>query len=394
MFATYAVLLGRVFPSNEQGYALGTSAAIAAFFLAAGPFIGGVLAEYLSWRVIFWMNVPISFFVWRAVLRAIPADNAVELTVDQHFDYMGFFTFLFGFGTLVITLMQSQIWGWNSPYTIYGALLAIVLLIVFVVTELTVRQPLVDLRLFKKLDYLCANVVLLTAQVSVMVIAFWAIWLQVSMSYTPLEAGLRLLPTGLPIIYMGRFAGKWADSSGVGAPIKLGCGLCLLSAIWMSVTIPMNNYALSLVGMLLYGVGAPLVISPGIKAVLIAVPGHMAGMASGTLNTMRNLGAALCFAVVGTAVSAAQRFYFNASNDLSANYANLLPQMDSSFLLKMATTPGMDNSEMVMLRSAAANGYAYALGWGMWTVVAFAAVGFFFACIGFPRSSLHEKLGG
>lgn len=384
MLATYAVLLGRVFPPNKLGFALGASASIAAFFLAAGPFIGGLLAHSLSWRAIFWLNVPLSFVVWLAMSRAVPKDAIVR--TRQTFDYYGFFTFVVGFGSMIIVLMQSSQWGLHSTPVVTGLVLASVTLVLFVFIELRTAEPMADLRLFKRRDFLAANIILLTAQVNVMAIAFWAIWLQISLGLSPLLAGVLLLPSGVPILYMARAAGRWADAKGVRSPIRCGALLCLASAVWMAYFVPFNSYTLSLPGMLLYGIGAPLVISPGIKAVLMSVPPQKGGVASGTLNTMRNLGAALCFGVVGSVISVVEHQFFSSNTvamDLSVHIGNKLDAMHVLSFAQMQTDPTKRN----LFTALAQDGYAKSLGWGMWAVALFAALGSLFAWGGLSASN-------
>jgi EmrB/QacA subfamily drug resistance transporter len=385
MLATYAVLLGRVFPASELGFALGASASIAAFFLAAGPFIGGFLAHALSWRAIFWLNVPLSFVVWLAMVKAVPQD--IVERARQTFDYYGFFTFVVGFGSIIIVLMQSSQWGLSSTPVITGLMFAFLALVLFVVIELRTAQPMADLRLFKCRDFLSANVILLTAQVNVMAIAFWAIWLQVSLGFSALQAGILLLPTGVPILYMARAAGRWADAEGARAPIRWGALLCLASAVWMACFVPFNSYTLSLPGMLLYGIGAPLVISPAIKAVLMSVPPQKGGVASGTLNTMRNLGAALCFGVVGLVISIVEHQFFSSNTDIAAALAaNLGSKLDALHVLSFAQLQ-TDPTNRSLFTDLAQNGYAKSLGWGMWAVALFSSLGSLFAWSGLSSTN-------
>lgn len=388
MLATYAVLLGRVFPVNKLGFALGASASIAAFFLAAGPFIGGFLVDILSWRAIFLLNVPLSFVVWLAMSMAVPKDATVR--TRQTFDYYGFFTFVVGFGSMIMILMQSSQWGLDSTRIVTGLMFAGVTLALFVFIELRTDEPMADLRLFEHRDFLSANIILLTTQVSVMAIAFWAIWLQISLGLSPLLAGVLLLPTGVPILYMARVAGRWADAKGTRSPIRCGALLCLASAVWMACSIPFNSYTLSLPGMLLYGLGAPLVISPAIKTVLVSAPPHKGGAASGTLNTMRNLGAVLCFGVVGLVISVVEHRFFSSSTvttDLAIHVGNKLDAIHVLSFAQMQPEPANRN----FFTSLARNGYAESLRWGMWAVAFFAALGSLFAWGGLSASTSNTN---
>lgn len=304
MLATYAVLLGRVFPPARQGMALGTTASLASIFLAAGPLIGGVFVQVASWRILFAINLPIALGMWFAVRAALPGDAAVSSR--QRFDTAGFVLFAVGFASLIAVLMNATAWGWRSPLSLSLLGMAAAALGAFVVLELRLREPLAVLRLFTSRSFLSANVVLLTSQVAALVVVFWALWLQFGLEYSPLQTGLAMLPAGLPILAVARFGGRWADNAGAQAPIRAGTLLCLAAMVWMAFALHGVNYAAAVVGMLLYAIGAPLAISPAIKTVLLSAPPEHAGNASGILNTMRNLGAALCFGVVGSVIQASQ----------------------------------------------------------------------------------------
>lgn len=385
MLATYAVLLGRVFAPHEQGIALGTSASIASLFLACGPFIGGFLADVVSWRGIFWLNLPLGAITWAAIVKAIPED--IPNPTPEAFDLSGFLTFLIGFGSLILMLMQAVDWGWMSSRSIALTIVSSLGLITFVIIQLRREHPLAELRLFRKRTFLAANVILLTAQVSVMALAFWAVWLQVSLGYDPLTAGLLLLPAGLPILVMGRVGGSWADGAGSHAPIRVGTLLCLASAVEMAIALPKNHYFLASIGMLLYGFGAPLVISPAIKTVLMSVPPARAGVAAGMLNTMRQLGAAICFGVVGAVISGIEHQALKQNVDLARLQASGHAQgIGDAVRLIAAANLEHDRDLAAQMLVIARTTYGHAIGMGMWAAAAFAAIGFAFAVLGLRSS--------
>jgi len=177
------------------------------------------------------------------------------------------------------------------------------LLFLFVKTELGNKNPLADLRLLKNKTFLAGNIILFATQVVVMTLTYWAIWLQEGLGYSPLVAGLGLLPAGLPILWMGRLGGIWLDRYGPRLPIGLGSLIVFIGVLWLALTAPFQSYYLAFWGFLAYGVGAPLIISPAIGMVLGSVAPGARGMAAGMLNTMRQLGATLCFAIVGVVIT-------------------------------------------------------------------------------------------
>jgi len=300
LLATYAVLISNTFPANERGVALGTCASVASVFLAIGPFIGGLFSHYLSWRAIFFINLPLGIACWYFIKQGVTAD--IPSSKDR-FDLFGLVLFVVGFTALVFALMQAANYGWNSGITVSLIVIAALLFPVFCYWEFKHKNPLANIRMFAIKEFTAANIILLCTQVVVMSITYWAIWLQISLGYSPLLAGIALLPAGLPILVMARIGGKWLDKSGAKMPIGLGSVIVLFGLFWLTLVAHTENYWLACVGFLAYGIGAPLIISPAIAAVLGSVQPEHRGMASGMLNTMRQLGAALCFAIVGVVIT-------------------------------------------------------------------------------------------
>jgi len=321
LLATYAVLISMVFPNEERGIALGTCASYAAVFLAIGPFLGGWIAHYLNWRWVFALNFPLVPVILALVYKSIPRDLLLEKT-KQRFDALGLLFFLVGFSGLVFSLMQAVVYGWDSTVIKYTLLASLVCLVMFMFIELKVDAPLADLRLFKNRTFLSGNIILLCTQVIVMCLTYWAIWLQKSLGFSALMAGVGLLPAGLPILIMGRVGGRWLDQYGPRKPILLGSIILCASMLLLALTASMNHYWLAMIGFLGYGIGAPLIISPAIAAVLNSVPDEKKGMAAGMLNTMRQLGAALCFAVIGAVIT-------NYIHIYSSNVDSVDPQIYS-----------------------------------------------------------------
>jgi EmrB/QacA subfamily drug resistance transporter len=302
LLATYAVLISTQFSNEERGLALGTCASYAAIFLAVGPFLGGWISHVLNWRWVFALNFPLAPIILMLVYKSTPAD-ILSADKKERFDTSGLLLFLLGFSGLVFSLMQAVIYGWESNIIKLTLASSFICLFIFTFVELKVESPLADLRLFKNKTFLSGNMILLCTQLVVMCLTYWAIWLQKSLGLSSVMAGVALLPAGLPILIMGKIGGKWLDQYGPRKPILLGSIILCLSMLILALTANMNNYWLAMLGFLGYGIGAPLIISPGIATVLNSVSDEKKGMAAGMLNTMRQLGAALCFAIVGVVIT-------------------------------------------------------------------------------------------
>lgn len=341
LLATYAVLISMVFAENERGIALGTCASFASIFLATGPFIAGFFAHYLSWRWIFGINIPLGFLSMYFVYRCIGKD-----VIEQNrgrFDFSGLILFVIGFTALIYALMQAASFGWSSPITIALIITAVILLPIFAWTQLRNKDPLSDLRLFKNRTFLAGNVILFSTQVVVMSLTYWAIWLQESLGFSALKAGIGLLPAGIPILITARIGGIWLDKKGPKMPITVGSLIVLAGMLWLAMTAQYQNYWLALLGFLAYGIGAPLIISPAIAIVLGSVEPMHRGMAAGMQNTMRQLGATFCFAIVGVTITNVYQHQFSANAIASSGLV-------------------------------AAQAYTKAFSYGMWVTVLFALI--------------------
>jgi predicted MFS family arabinose efflux permease len=246
--------------------------------------------------------------------------------------------------------MQAVVFGWSSSITMYTLGGSIILLIIFAFIELKTKDPLANLNLFKNKTFLSGNIILLCTQIVVMCLIYWAIWLQKSLGLSSAVAGIGLLPAGIPILFMGKLGGKWLDKYGPRKPILLGSIIILIGMLILGFTAERQEYWLAFIGFLCYGTGAPLIISPAIVTVLNSVPDQQKGMASGILNTMRQLGATLCFAVVGVVITNIDHIH-NSTTPLS--------------------------SELI---------FSKAFGYGMFTAAIFAFIAVLFAIFGLKKT--------
>ncbi len=138
-------LLIHAFPENKRGKAIGIVVAVGALFLSLGPFIGGVLTQYLSWRWAFLINPPIAIFGIVMILRAVPKSK----TQNERFDFLGFITMALAISSLTIGLMEGKKWGWDSWQTIFFFLLSITLFLAARGLERFERHPFFNFSLLK-----------------------------------------------------------------------------------------------------------------------------------------------------------------------------------------------------------------------------------------------------
>ncbi len=181
------------FPAHERGKAMGTWAGVSALALAVGPVLGGFLTEHVSWRAIFYLNIPVAIGAVIAALFAVRESR--DTTVGRDVDYLGVGALTVTLTALVLALVEGNAWGWGSP-AIVGLLVGGAIgLAAFVAIELRVKVPMVEFQFFTDRNFLGAVVVALIVSFAMLgVFFFLALYMQNILGYSALEAGLRFLP--------------------------------------------------------------------------------------------------------------------------------------------------------------------------------------------------------
>ena len=292
-------LLSAGFPPQRRAWAIGIFSAVTGLAVAAGPVVGGAVAQGIAWPWIFWLNVPIGAGpdpADRGQARAGRAGGRASL------DPLGLVLATGGALGLVWALIRANSVGWASP-EIVGALLAgAVLTAAFIGWELRAAQPMVPLRLFRSRAYAAGNAACLCVfAVLFGLVFFMAQFLQTGLGYGPLGAGLRLVPGWATLTVIAPFAGALIRRFGERALIAGGLTLFAAGLIWIALIARVGlPYAELVVPLVLAGSGVSLAIPPTQSVVMTAVAPADIGKASGTFNMLRQLGG-----VFGVAICAA-----------------------------------------------------------------------------------------
>lgn len=301
MIPATGVIIAHAFDERERGKAIGLYVASASIFLSLGPMLSGLLVHYLSWRWIFWVNLPISLF--SIVLAALAIPKKENRQQKKKLDWIGFMTSTVAITSLTIALMQSVSLGWTSPITIVLLTVAVIATITFFLSEKYAFDPIISFALFKKPAFLGAILCLLFIQCAFSSIVFWAILLQNVMGYSVLESGFFYLPVTLPVIFMAPLGGILRDRLGPRIPSIIGGSLVTLGALWISIFVFKGNYLAMLPGFILFGLGPSLIYSAIMATTLSAAPAEKRGMATGITSGVRQLGSALGVAILGSIIS-------------------------------------------------------------------------------------------
>ena len=264
------------FPPHERGKAIGTWAGVSALALAIGPVVGGALTQYVSWRAIFFLNLPVA--VGAVAVTLFAAHESRDESTEHSIDWPGIVTLSFGLTALVLALIEGNSWGWGSPELIGLLITAAVGLVSFLLIEPRVREPMVDFSLFRSRTFLGANMVGFIVSFAMLAMFFFtALYMQNILGYSAIEAGVRFLPSTLMIVLIAPLAGRLADRIGPRPPMVAGLVLTTI-ALFLQTRIDLHTgYGLLLPAFVIMGIGMALVMSPMSTAAMNAVPAQKAG---------------------------------------------------------------------------------------------------------------------
>jgi EmrB/QacA subfamily drug resistance transporter len=300
MLSLSLALVCNVFPSEEQPRALGIWAAVSAVALAIGPLAGGLLIE-IDWRVIFWMNLPVSALGIAITMAA--AAESTDPNAGNRIDWLGLALLSVGLTAVVLALIQAR--AWSAGATAVLAVIGILGLLAFWAIEHRVRAPIVEFALFRNGPYFGAS-----AAAFALVGSYWAVmffqpqYLQDVRGHSPILSGLMILPVTVPMVFVSPFSGRLIGRFG-GRRLMTAGMLCGLVGLLVLTRLEADSaYGLLLVGYLLFGIALGLVYAPMSTAAMAAMPGEKVGIASGVLAMDRVLAGAVALAATGAAFHA------------------------------------------------------------------------------------------
>jgi EmrB/QacA subfamily drug resistance transporter len=298
MFATSLALLADAFEPRERGVAFGVFGAVTGIAVAVGPVLGGALTSWLSWRWIFFVNLPIGVLALAVTLREVAESKA---PVARRPDWLGFVTFTLGLTALVYGLIRSHPDGWGST-TVTGSLIAAaVLLAMFLVIEARSRAPMLDLHLLKVPTFNGGLIAAFAISASLFsLLTYVVLYLQNVLGSSAIDTGLRLLPMTGAIFFTAGLAGRLTGHVPTRFLIGPGFALIGVGLLLMRGITPSDDWTHLLPGMIVAGVGAGLVNVPLASTAVGVVEPARAGMASGINSTLRQVGIATGVAALGS----------------------------------------------------------------------------------------------
>src|SRR3954471_10381997 len=288
-------------PVERRTKAVAAWVAVAGAGAIVGLVAAGVLLEFWGWASVFWLYAATASLIALAALRLIP--NLV-LTNPPRVDYVGGLLSIATLSGVVYGAIEGPERGWGDPATLGAFAIGAVSMVAWVVWGLLAKQPLLDPRLFSRRGFSTG-----VASIAVQFFVFFGLvfvvvqYMQLVLGYTPLRAGLALLPMGMAIGAVSRRVPHLSERVGRRPLALAGLGLMAIGMLVLSTLGTTSSYWVVLCGILPIGVGMALAMAPATTDIVAAVPAHKQGVASATNDAAREIGGTLGIAVLGSVLN-------------------------------------------------------------------------------------------
>src|SRR6184192_274590 len=310
--AALSLLMTTFAEGRERNLALGIYGAASGSGAAAGVLLGGVLTSYLSWSWIFFINVPVG--IAAIVLTPLLLQDSRADLAHRHFDFAGAASVTSGLMLLVYAMTRATSDGWGSGTTLTLLAGSAALLLAFVVIELRSRSPLLPLRIFRSRTLSAANAAMaIVGAVAFSEFFLLTLYLQDVLHYSAVQSGVAFVGFALTVVVISNVAQVVVGRIGVRPTLTAGLLISAVSVAWLARLPVDGHYFWDLFpGFVLGGAGMGLSFVPVTIASLMGVERSDAGVASGLINTSRQVGGAIGIALVSAVAATSTGNYVNA----------------------------------------------------------------------------------
>ena len=351
-------IIAATFEGGERGKAVGTWTAWTGIATVVGPAGGGGLVEAISWRAIFWINIPLVIFtVW---LSRRYVEESLDPEADRSIDWLGILLSAAGLGGIVFGFIEQPTQGWGDPIVSVPLIGGAVLFALFLIWESRYRHSMLDLGLFRIRNFAVTNIETLIVYSGLIgALFFVTLFLQQTAGYSPLEAGFATTPISLIMFGLSPVFGRIATSTGPRVPMSVGpivggIGFLLLTRIDANA----NYLTEVLPGVLVFGLGLSATVAPLTATALNSVAEHRVGVASGINNAVARIAGVLAIAILGALIAG----QFGSTVDERVAAANLSPGAQQEIAkakdnpLQRPDTAGLPPAQAAEVESATAAG--------------------------------------
>jgi EmrB/QacA subfamily drug resistance transporter len=296
MFPAALAIVVNTFALRERGKALALFFGIAGGLTAIGPILGGYLTQW-TWRAIFWVNIPVAAIALVLIAVSKPQTEHRRAPID----YRGAVLIAAGIGLSIFGLQQSVLWGWGSPAIWACIAVGLLLIGVFVRVEMVTASPLIAVKIFRIRAFLMENLVLMIAMMAFIPVFFFASeYAQVSLHKTAAQAGLFLLYFFIGFFIAAQIGGRILDREGAKRAVVMGCVLASVGFGFWASKVTQLNFSDQTLWVVVAGGGMGMMLGPANTDAINRASSLSYGEATGITQTIRNFGASLGLAVLGT----------------------------------------------------------------------------------------------
>ena len=339
---TGLTLVAEAFPPQERGVALGIWAIGNMLAPAIGPFLGGYLADEISWRAIFYVPLPAgaatilgAFLILSPVRAPGPA---------RRFDFIGFVSFSIFLAALLVAFSQGQREGWDSDYILFCFSLSLLGLVSFIASGLMVKDPIIDLRLFVNHNFIMTSIINFVRAMAAFGSMFLIpLFLQNLLDYKALQTGIILLPTAVSVAIVSPFSGLISDRIGPRIPLASGVFLLAFSLYLYKDISFSSDYWFLFWPQVIRGIAIGMINAPLLSTALNAVRREQTSLASGLFSVIMQVGGAFGVAMVGTVLQRRELFhyvhYLERINDVFSPFTSQALTTMQAFLYRYGCEP-------------------------------------------------------
>jgi len=304
-----------IVPRDKMGAAMGIYGLGIIFGPAIGPTLGGYLVEYVNWRLIFFINAPVGVLGAVAGLLLLPKLGA---TSTRRMDWWGFLTIAFGLFALLLAFSEGQSWGWTGYRVMILLTAGVLSLALFVVIELEIDEPLLDLRVFKIWPFVNSLLLISILSIGLNAILFYLpLFMQTTQGIQPLRTGLILLPEALAMALLMPIAGQLYDKFGPRWPAIAGLAIACWGGFLLCGINPNMTEGDVILWTVIRAVGNALAMMPIMTAGLAAIPPEFTSSGSPVNNIAQRVSGSLGLAVMTVLAT-------NQQNQLMADRSALI----------------------------------------------------------------------
>lgn len=358
-------IISREFPPHQRGIALGFWGISAAASVSFGPLIGGFLIDKFSWPLIFDVNIPVGIL---AMLFTIIIMSEYRNKKVRKFDLAGFISITIFLPLALYTLSEgsaaSNSAGWHAPHILAFAAISLIALVAFITVELTVEEPLLDLRLLLNHNFGIANIVMLIFSLGMFGSTFLLpMYLQNALGYSALQAGSVFLPVGIIQGIVAPLSGRIADKSNPKIPLFIGVILFAISFYMNSFLSWLTEIDFIMMTLYLRGLAMGLTFTALSAVSLLEIPKDKMAQASAITNSIRQLGGSLGVAILATMlttrVSYHNQIYGGAVQQRSEVFQQTMSNLKNHVQVDAGSSPGaaMKQSQSLLLSNLGKQAY-------------------------------------